>query len=686
MKLRKHNGVNRLLASLLTLSFLVSSPDSIAGQAQLLRIVLQPLHRAERATTDWFIRELESAGNNLLARELPKKERSRGGFGRTEPTGRAIDTTFDKLDRIDTISDAIQTQLAGIPLSPTGPTEQKPIVDYSYIGPSRVLERSYANGVRLTYLDDNRQQDAGYDRLKRAVMHRHLDQSNGLVAGFDYSYDRMNNKLSEVEKQRQSVARSENYKYDSAYRLGTFARQGEAEDNWQFDGVGNWASRRGLLNEVNNMNEYTAFGKAVGIPLQFVSTLKNDDNGNLLDDGTNQFEFDFANRLRRVTRKADRAVVAVYEYDAHNRRVMTSVNTAGGVTGDLNECVRYFYDGWREIEARRGVTQQYVYGMWIDEPLTLDIDATNDGRIEPSDSVGDGDSDRFDQITRDKRFFYSDDGKRYIAALTDNRGAVVERYRYDAYGVPTITDAAGTQRDQSAVNNPYLFNGRRFDPESGLYYYRNRYMNPQHGRLIHRDPIGMWRERENLGNGYAYVANNPTNRFNPYGSVVGRRSRSFSPIDQPGEPGGGQPGVPDGGASLPPPPPPNGGTDGVADGGTQQRTQEIRMPIIRLEQETGPLVHNFLLPSQTLPQFPGGFRTPNQTDRRVQRFHSDGAIIQFGISGNLAVGFDGEISFPPCSPWCPCVIVKRCYPCGCSPYTCITCCEESLICSFRPPG
>ena len=30
----------------------------------------------------------------------------------------------------------------------------------------------------------------------------------------------------------------------------------------------------------------------------------------------------------------------------------------------------------------------------------------------------------------------------------------------------------------SAVGNPYMFTGRRFDDETGLYYYRFRYYDP----------------------------------------------------------------------------------------------------------------------------------------------------------------------------------------------------------------
>ena len=35
-----------------------------------------------------------------------------------------------------------------------------------------------------------------------------------------------------------------------------------------------------------------------------------------------------------------------------------------------------------------------------------------------------------------------------------------------------------------------MFTGREFDKETGLYYYRARYYNPQIGRFLQTDPIG----------------------------------------------------------------------------------------------------------------------------------------------------------------------------------------------------
>ena len=62
--------------------------------------------------------------------------------------------------------------------------------------------------------------------------------------------------------------------------------------------------------------------------------------------------------------------------------------------------------------------------------------------------------------------------------------------------------------------NPYMFNGRRLDPETGLYYYRARYYDPQSGRFISEDPLGFASKGVNL---YEYVSANPINFVDPSG-------------------------------------------------------------------------------------------------------------------------------------------------------------------------
>jgi len=78
-----------------------------------------------------------------------------------------------------------------------------------------------------------------------------------------------------------------------------------------------------------------------------------------------------------------------------------------------------------------------------------------------------------------------------------------------------FTELAATQ-----IGNAALFTGRRYDAETGLYYYRTRYLDSAAGRFITRDTIGIWGDPEELGNGYTYVANRPSSATDPSGSLI----------------------------------------------------------------------------------------------------------------------------------------------------------------------
>ena len=90
-------------------------------------------------------------------------------------------------------------------------------------------------------------------------------------------------------------------------------------------------------------------------------------------------------------------------------------------------------------------------------------------------------------------------------ALSDSSGDTVQTYEYSVFGQPAVED----------INhpNPYMFAGRRFDIEIGLYYNRARYYNPFMGRFLQTDPSGY----EDGMNRYMYCKNNPLSFIDPYG-------------------------------------------------------------------------------------------------------------------------------------------------------------------------
>jgi RHS repeat-associated protein len=107
------------------------------------------------------------------------------------------------------------------------------------------------------------------------------------------------------------------------------------------------------------------------------------------------------------------------------------------------------------------------------------------------------------------RYFYHADDLGSIRKVTDTNGNVVEQYRYSDYGAPSFFDGSGAPLAGTQITNNTLYTGRRFDTETSLYYYRTRYLDPNAGRFITRDSIGIWGDSTALGNGFTYCGNSP---------------------------------------------------------------------------------------------------------------------------------------------------------------------------------
>jgi RHS repeat-associated protein len=68
----------------------------------------------------------------------------------------------------------------------------------------------------------------------------------------------------------------------------------------------------------------------------------------------------------------------------------------------------------------------------------------------------------------------------------------------------------------AAAGDRFLFQGREFDAEIALYYYRARYYDPALGRFISQDPMGFAAGDANL---YRFVKNSPLNGTDPSGQA-----------------------------------------------------------------------------------------------------------------------------------------------------------------------
>lgn len=165
--------------------------------------------------------------------------------------------------------------------------------------------------------------------------------------------------------------------------------------------------------------------------------------------------------------------VTRYAYDGFGRRASLS-SAAAGTRG-------YLWDGddlFAELSAAGALTAEYTTYPGIDRPHSV--------RRGGSTS------------------YYATDELGSVLGLFGGSG-VQDVYRYDPWG--KLTSASET------VTNRLGFAARELDVGPGLYYLRARYYDPDLGRFISQDPLGL-----SAGiNPYAYAGDDPVNAADPTG-------------------------------------------------------------------------------------------------------------------------------------------------------------------------
>ncbi len=410
----------------------------------------------------------------------------------TYPGGRMITEMWDYRPRLMSINDG----------------GSSPIVQYAYDPANNVLTRGYRNGTVAT---------STYNANNWVCSLVHTSGPN-LIVGFTYAYDNEGNKF--YEQKLHEPGRSEAYTYDSVYRLvnyqvGTLSSSPPPDCPAGAVGVPTPVTQTAYnLDKLGNWNSKTTDGvpqTRTHSPSNEIATINggpvvSDFNGNTTNYGPSGYQYDEENRLIKAVAGPLQTLRGQYQYDAFGRRV-SKLDLLGNQT-------LYYYDGWRTIEEQSpaGVTQAtYVFGNYLDEALTMDRGGHT--------------------------YYYHQNTLGSTYALTDSSGDGVEGYYYDAYGMQTIvlpgpdgkldfdSDDGYTPGAKSSVGNPFTFTGQRFDPETGLLYYKNRYNSTSFGRFTSRDPKDYGGGDPNL---YPYVGNRPTNLVDPSGlgdESVERRRR-----------------------------------------------------------------------------------------------------------------------------------------------------------------
>nr|BDT28798.1 hypothetical protein BHI3_22640 [Bacteriovorax sp. HI3] len=296
-----------------------------------------------------------------------------------------------------------------------------------------------------------------------------------------------------TESKRENI--KSNYKYDSSNQLLSENSQIYNREFF-YDQTGNRIkdSYNGFIDFINDSitgyKNSHVFGTIYAYDLDGlgnVSTIVNEQKKLQHD-----FEYNLNNKLSTFQLSIgvnEDSIFSTYYYDALNRRVAKNIqiNKNNKITSFTQS---YSYLAYSEnillSKKGNGEITQYVDGQNIDEHL---------GEVT---SIA---------------------AKSYI---TDHLGSVinslpsVDQKSFGAFGDINTNNKyqEAFTIDKNSAPVAYGFTGREFDLESGLYYLRARNYDPNTGRFLTKDPIGLKGGDTNL---YRYVSNRPLLFTDPYG-------------------------------------------------------------------------------------------------------------------------------------------------------------------------
>ncbi|HCW0851264.1 TPA: RHS repeat protein, partial [Pseudomonas aeruginosa] len=385
-------------------------------------------------------------------------------------------------------------QVASVTLA-VGDKAPSPLVGQIAYLPFGPLQRlTWGNGITLS-----REYDQDYQLLRQKVGPWQSD----------YQHDANGN----IQQHRHSLWGTLDYQYDPLDRL-TEERGVQGGRSYAYDAVGNRTQRSdnpasgGTASSQDyqyapDSNRLTAIG---------AQAVTSDAAGNLTQDrAARKLAYDAQGRLQSVS--LDGQQVAEYRYNALGQRIVKL--TPESVTTYL-----YGPDGQLLGEAEHdgsGRKLRAQYYLWLDSLPLATIDADYDAQ---------------GKVGNPTLLYLHGDHLDTPRLATDASGQIAWQWQSDAFG-------RGEALSQGSTQVNLRFPGQYYDAESGLHYNYFRDYDPETGRYVESDPIG-------LGGGlntYGYVEANPVLRTDSLGLMqdIGciTPPRSTAEFWFPCKPGGG---------------------------------------------------------------------------------------------------------------------------------------------------
>ena len=171
--------------------------------------------------------------------------------------------------------------------------------------------------------------------------------------------------------------------------------------------------------------------------------------------------------------------------------------------------IRYYYDhaGNRVKKTVDNVTTEYC--------MAGDLLVTEKGEGRRIWYYYDSAANPVSMRVSGKDYFYVRNLQNDVIALIDDAGETVVEYKYNSWG--KILSITGSKAGTIGKINPFRYRGYYYDEETGMYYLKNRYYDPEIRRFISADSY-ISGFNSTMCNVFCYCGNNPVSNSDPEGT------------------------------------------------------------------------------------------------------------------------------------------------------------------------
>ncbi len=405
---------------------------------------------------------------------------------------------------------------------------------YEYDPARRWLQHIETNGVRATYQNI----DYTLDAVGNVLGYANNVSGYGLPS-YESTYEQtfefnaIGNMTAKVSSSRYPMPTAPgdnlNYQLQYDYLSGTHKAGRIGNTYYAYDENGNLlAEQQGspITMPGGNAQVYEEDGV---YSTDYGFALTNNRNAPETGSGSNAFRRDYEwNERNLLKQSVDRQYMVEYRYGADGQRAIKySVNG-----GTLRNETRYFNKMFQTgTIAGQEMESKHIY---VGE-VRIVTKQKEVGNVNYSEEYN-------------KQYYYHGDHLGSAQMVTDHDGAIYEHLEYTPYGELWVDHAANTAGENPT---PFRFTGKELDPETGLYYYGARYLDPRTARWISVDPAmtdGSYipsapiddeakKRNQNLpGMGgvfnyvnmhvYHYAGNNPVKLIDPDGEWIAFKQQS----------------------------------------------------------------------------------------------------------------------------------------------------------------